>query len=204
MEMPLSNISRRSPRRRSPTRPTSGASATSSGRLPSDPARANQGFNLRNDQRPMASAPNLTYRRFIIFHARHSSAVGPLWPTGTRAAGCGFPVAKILALFHAGTGLLQGVMAASLRSHEMSHFEDVHPALHPGDVLVADRGFCSFAHLALFNRRGVNAVFRIHQRQIVDFATNRAHVRSSAKRSRKGLPRSRRVPQLGPVDQIVE
>ncbi len=80
---------------------------------------------------------------------------------GAQAPGCGFPVAKIVALFHAGTGLLLEVMAAPLCSHEMSRVEDVHPALQPGDVLVADRGFCSFAHLALLNRRGVQAVFRI-------------------------------------------
>ncbi len=123
---------------------------------------------------------------------------------GAQAAGCGFPVAKILALFHAGTGFLLEVMAAPLRSYEMSRVEDVHPALQPGDILVADRGFCSFAHLALLNRRGVHGVFRIHQRQIVDFAPNRAHVRSSDKCSRKGLPLSRWVRQLGPLDQIVE
>jgi len=91
---------------------------------------------------------------------------------GGQAPGNGFPVAKILALFHAGTGLLLEVMAAPLRSHEMSRVEDVHPALRPGDVLVADRGFCSFAHLALLKRRGVPAVFQIHHRQIVNFAPN--------------------------------
>ncbi len=123
---------------------------------------------------------------------------------GAQVAGCGFPVAKILALFHAGTGLLLEVMAAPLRSHEMSRVEDVHRALQPGDVLVADRGFCSFAHLALLKRRGVHAVLRVHQRQIVDFAPNRAHVRSGTKSGRKGLPRSRWVRQLGSFDQIVE
>ena len=38
---------------------------------------------------------------------------------GGQAPGCGFPVAKILALFHAGTGMLLDVIAAPLRSHEM-------------------------------------------------------------------------------------
>jgi len=82
--------------------------------------------------------------------------------------------------------------------------EDFHPALQQKDVLVADRVFCSFAHLPLLNRRGVDGVFRIHQRQIVDFAPNRAHAQSGAKSSRKGLSRSRWVRQLGPFDQIVE
>lgn len=87
-------------------------------------------------------------------------------PTNQKA-GCGFPVAKILALFHAGTGTLLHVVAAPLRSHEMARVDGVHPTLRPGDVLVGDRGFCSFAHLALLLDRGVHAVFRIRKRTVV-------------------------------------
>ena len=39
---------------------------------------------------------------------------------GNQAKGYGFPVAHILALFHAGTGLLLEVFAAPLRSHDMA------------------------------------------------------------------------------------
>ena len=66
---------------------------------------------------------------------------------GNQKPGCGFPVASILALFHAGTGLLLDALAAPLRTHEMAHIEFLHTILQLGDVLVADRGFCSFAHL---------------------------------------------------------
>ena len=62
-------------------------------------------------------------------------------------------MARILALFHAGTGLLLEVLAAPLRAHEMAGVGGVHPALGPGDVLVGDRGFCSFAHLAMLAAR---------------------------------------------------
>ena len=123
---------------------------------------------------------------------------------GAQQPGCGFPVAKILALFHAGTGLLLEVMAAPLRSHEMARAEDVHPALQPGDVLVADRGFCSFAHLALLMARGIHAVFRMHQRQIVDFTPDRPHARRGDKAAGKGLPRSKWLRRLGTLDQLVE
>ena len=121
-----------------------------------------------------------------------------------QAPGCGFPVAKILALFHAGTGMLLKVMVMPLRSHEMASVDGVHPALGPGDVLVGDRGFCSFAHLALLARGGVHAVFRMHQRQIVDFTPNRPHVPPGVKRGAKGLPRSRWLRGLGVLDQVVE
>ena len=88
---------------------------------------------------------------------------------GGQAPGCGFPVAKILALFHAQTGLLIRVTAAPLRSHEMSGVAAIHPDLKRGDVLVGDRGFCSYPHLALLLAAGIHAVFRIHQRKIHSF-----------------------------------
>jgi hypothetical protein len=123
---------------------------------------------------------------------------------GAQRPGCGFPVAKILALFHAGTGLLMEVTAAPLRSHEMARAFEVHPALRPGDVLIGDRGFCSFAHLASLAGRGVHAVLRMHQRQIVDFTPGRPHARPGAKSAAKGLPRSRWLRRLGALDQVVE
>jgi hypothetical protein len=123
---------------------------------------------------------------------------------GNQKPGCGFPVASILVLFHAGTGLLLGALAAPLRTHEMAHIEFLHTILQFGDVLVADRGFCSFAHLALLVSRGAHAVIRMHQRQLVDFTPNRPYARTNDKAARKGLPRSRWLRQLGVKDQLVE
>jgi len=123
---------------------------------------------------------------------------------GNQKPGCGFPVASILVLFHAGTGLLLGALAAPLRTHEMAHIEFLHTILQLGDVLVADRGFCSFAHLALLVSRGSHAVLRMHQRQIVDFTPHRPYARPKDKAARKGLPRSRWLRQLGVMDQLVE
>jgi hypothetical protein len=40
-------------------------------------------------------------------------------PSGQRP-GCGFPVAKLLALFHVGTGMLLRMTTAPLRSHDMA------------------------------------------------------------------------------------
>ena len=123
---------------------------------------------------------------------------------GNQAKGCGFPVAHILALFHAGTGLLLEVIAAPLRSHDMAGIVGILPLLKAGDVLVADRGFCSFAHLAMLMAKGVHAVFRLHQKQIVDFTPGRAHARPGQKRAPKGMPRSRWIRALGLSDQVVE
>jgi hypothetical protein len=121
-----------------------------------------------------------------------------------QAKGCGFPVAHILALFHAGTGLLLEIAAAPLCTHDMAGIKGILPLLKAGDVLVADRGFCSFAHLALLMSKGVHGVFRLHQKQIVDFTPGRAHARPGQKRSPKGMPRSRWIRALGLSDQVVE
>src|SRR5262245_27698600 len=86
---------------------------------------------------------------------------------GNQAKGCGFPVAHLLALFHAGTGRLLEVAAAPLRSQDIAGIAGILPLLGPGEVLVADRGFGSFAHLAMLMARGVHAVFRVHQKPIV-------------------------------------
>jgi hypothetical protein len=123
---------------------------------------------------------------------------------GNQRKGCGFPTAHLLAFFHAGTGLLLEVIAAPLRTHDISGFGGVLPLLRAGDVLVADRGFCSFASLALLMSRGIHAVFRVHQRQIVDFTPGRAHAQPGRKRVPKGMPRSRWVRALGLSDQVVE
>ena len=50
--------------------------------------------------------------------------------------GCGFPVAHLLALFHAGTGFLLEVLAAPWHTHDMAQVATLHAALRPGDVLV--------------------------------------------------------------------
>ena len=123
---------------------------------------------------------------------------------GGQRAGCGFPVAKVLALFHAGTGAILDILATPLRVHEMSQIEATHQHLQAGDVLVADRGFSAYVHLALLSIRNVYAVFRAHQRTIVNFEPGRDWVHPRTKKTPKGLPRSRQVQVLGQSDQIVE
>jgi Transposase DDE domain len=120
--------------------------------------------------------------------------------------GCGFPVARLLALFHAGTGLLTQLISAPLLTHDLAHVQHVHPALATGDVLVADRGLCSYAHIAMLVHRGVHAVFRIGSRQIVDFTPHRPFVMPATRRSAaiKGRPRSRWISAFSKDDHLVE
>jgi len=111
--------------------------------------------------------------------------------------GCGFPVPKLLALFDAFTGMVVELLAFPLYTHDLRGTWQLHPLLGAGDLLVGDRGFCSYGHLALLHLRGVLACFRMHQRVIVDFRPHRRH-------GGKGRPKSRFVRRLGRWDQLVE
>jgi hypothetical protein len=123
---------------------------------------------------------------------------------GQQKPGCGFPVAHMLTLFHVGTGCLLRVLVHPWRTHDMKHAAELHPELEADDVLIADRGFCSFAHFALVLGRKLHALFRMHQQVIVNFTPRRKHVKPGPGTKPKGLPRSRWVRRLGRFDQIVE
>jgi hypothetical protein len=122
---------------------------------------------------------------------------------GNQKPGCGFPVAHMLTLFHAGTGFLLKVIAAPLRTHDLAQVSLLHPELAAGDVLIGDRAFGSFAHLALLVKHGMHGLFRAHQKQLIDFGVGRPHHVPGSRR-RKGVPTSRWLRRLGVLDQWVE
>ena len=137
--------------------------------------------------------------------------------SGAQAAGCGFPTAHWMALVHFATGLVQKVLTSPLRSHDMSQVAGLHPELESGDVLVGDRAFCSYAHIGLLISRGIQGIFRAHQKLIIDFTPGRAHLEPGQNNKRgkkngtekriaeaKNLPRTRWIKKLGALDQIVE
>jgi hypothetical protein len=91
------------------------------------------------------------------------------------------------------------MLAFPLYTHEQSKVWQLHPHLKGGDLLVGDRGFCSYVHLAMLHARGVLGLFRMHQRQIVDFRPGRR----PSRKGECGRPRSRVVRRLGKCDQVV-
>jgi hypothetical protein len=113
-------------------------------------------------------------------------------------------VAKLLVLFDVATGMLLKAAAAPVRTHQMAKVGVLPPVLQRGDVLLADREFCSYAHLALLRKQGIFAVFRVHQKQLVDFTPDRPMApRHSRGGHRPKRPHSRWVRALGDLDQIV-
>ena len=136
-----------------------------------------------------------------------SSTIVPDTPASDRAfghpahqkPGCGFPVPRILALFDALSGMVLEALCLPLFTHEQSSVWRLHPVLAAGDLLVGDRGFCSYVHLAMLHLRGAFGLFRVHQRQIVDFR----HRRGPRRKGQTGRPRGRVVRRLGKCDQVV-
>lgn len=122
---------------------------------------------------------------------------------GNQRKGCGFPVAKWLAMFDLTTGMLLRSAPAPLRSAELPQAVAISQGLEPGDIVLGDRGFSSYAHLALLLARQLHGVFRISQNQIVDFTPGRPGSKCGSK-DVPGLPRSRWVLAQGDSDQVVD
>jgi hypothetical protein len=111
--------------------------------------------------------------------------------------GCGYPMAKVLAIFDAASGAILRPIICSLFVHEASNVWGLHPLLGAGDLLIGDRAFCSYVHLAMLSAARVMGLFRVHQKQKLDFRRGRRH-------GGKGRTKSRFIRKLGPLDQLVE
>jgi hypothetical protein len=73
--------------------------------------------------------------------------------------GCGFPVAHLLVLFSATTGLLLDAFASPLRTGDVSQASEYLAHLNPGDILIGDDSFSSYAHLALLLQANLHGLF---------------------------------------------
>jgi DDE family transposase len=104
--------------------------------------------------------------------------------------------------------MLPKVCTAPLRTHDLAQAWQRHPERAAGDVLVADRGFCSYVHLAQLLTSGFFGVFRLHPKTIVSFRKGHWHIPPRPRhpwwKGAKGLPRSRWIKWLGRRDQLVE
>ena len=89
------------------------------------------------------------------------------WPQSSRAKpGCGFPVMRVVGLFSLATGALIDFADGALAVSERTLLRSLWPLLEIGDVLLADRGFCSFADFYILARRGVDSVMRKDARRL--------------------------------------
>ena len=121
-----------------------------------------------------------------------------------RADGCGFPVAHLVVLFNAGTGLLLDAAAEPLYSGDVGGAAGMHPHLGAGDVLLGDDAFGTYAHIALLLQADSHGLFPVHHSRAVDFTRGRPHRPEGARGAAAGMPTSRYVKWLGHNDQLVE
>jgi len=116
------------------------------------------------------AARALGQRVFIVDNSNFSMSDEPELrahfhlPPGTKA-GIGYPLATVMGLLDAASGLFVQMLCLPLFVHEMRAVIHLHDALQSGDILLGDRAFCSFVHLVLLNARGVFVCFRLHQKR---------------------------------------
>ncbi len=83
--------------------------------------------------------------------------------------GCGFPILRLVALLSLATGMLTAWATGPWSQHEVGLLQTLWDALCPGEVLLADRGFCNWALLAQCLQRNLHAVFRVKGVRRADF-----------------------------------
>ena len=88
-----------------------------------------------------------------------------------QSPGVGFPIARACAVLSLADACIHNVAVgpyASKETGEMALLRRVLGSFQPGDVMLADRYFCSFFILAILKSRGVDVCMRLHQRRKVD------------------------------------
>ena len=100
--------------------------------------------------------------------------------------GVGFPIARMVVLFSLATGMLCDMAMGPYQGKETGEpalFREMLQRLRSGDIVLADRYYCSYFMIALLQELGVDFVVRLHQQRTADF---------------------RRGRRLGPGDHLVE
>ena len=90
--------------------------------------------------------------------------------------GLGFPIARVVVLLSLATGMVTGMAMgpyAGKETGESALLRSLLDGFDPGDVMLADRYYCSYFMIALLQARGVDLVARLHQRRPTDFRRGR-------------------------------
>ena len=89
----------------------------------------------------------------------------------TQAPGVGFPIARAFAVLSLANACIDDVAIgpyAGKETGETALLRKVIDSFKPGDVMLADRYFCSFFISAILKLRGVDVCMRLHQLRKVD------------------------------------
>jgi hypothetical protein len=91
--------------------------------------------------------------------------------------GLGFPMIRLVVLFCLATGALLDAAVGAYSGKgtgELSLLRSIWGQLQEGEVLLADRLYCSWFEMALLRQRGVDVVLHRHQSRRTDFRTGQS------------------------------
>ena len=91
---------------------------------------------------------------------------------GTQKKGVGFPIARMVVLLSLATAMVSGMAVGPYQGKETGEpalLRELLEHLTAGDVLLADRCYCSYFLIALLRERGVDTVTRLHQMRTANF-----------------------------------
>jgi hypothetical protein len=83
----------------------------------------------------------------------------------TQAVGCGFPLIYIETLMSLGSGALMDFETGSGNGNELSLWRKMWHLLKPGDVLLGDGKYSSYADIVLLRKQGIDTVARLGKRK---------------------------------------
>ena len=94
------------------------------------------------------------------------------WPQqSSQVAGCGFPQARLCACFCLHSGALLSYRIGSRKRQELPLLREQWETFKPGDILLGDKGFCSYYDVWQLQERRVESVFTLARRTPVDTAS---------------------------------
>ena len=94
----------------------------------------------------------------------------------TQGIGLGFPLVRMVALISLATGVVRDLALGPYQGKETGEtalFRTLWAGLEPGEIVLGDRCFGSFFGIAGLSGRGVDVLFRMHQRRKFDFRRGR-------------------------------
>jgi hypothetical protein len=96
--------------------------------------------------------------------------------SASQEEGVGFPIARMVVLFSLATGMLCDMAMGPYQGKETGEpalFREMFQRLRSGDIVLADRCYCSYFMVALLRELGIDFVVRLHQKRTADFRRGR-------------------------------
>ena len=95
---------------------------------------------------------------------------------GTQKKGLGLPIARLIVVLSLATAMVSDMAVGPYQGKETGEtalFREVMSHLNPGEVVLADRYFCSYFMICLLIALKLDVVVRLHQKRTADFRRGR-------------------------------